>query len=101
MRWLRQRLGEQVTLADIAAYGGTSSRTLNRKFREQTGTTPLRWLLRQRVHRAQELLETTDLSIEAISRHCGFGTAVAMRQHFTKYVRTSPTSYRRAYRARA
>ena len=100
MRWLRQRLGEPVTLAEIAAYVGTSPRTVNRRFREQTGTTPLQWLLRQRVHHAQELLETTDLSVEEISRHCGFGTSVAMRQHFAKHIRTSPMAYRRSFRAR-
>jgi transcriptional regulator GlxA family with amidase domain len=99
MRWLRQRLGEPVTLADIAAYVGTSPRTINRRFREQTGTTPLQWLLRQRVHHAQELLETTDLSVEEISRHCGFGTSIAMRQHFAKHIKTSPTAYRRSFRA--
>lgn len=100
MRWLRERLGEQVQLADIASYAGLSPRTLNRRFREQTGTTPLQWLLRQRVHHAQELLETTDLSVEEISRHCGFGTAIAMRQHFAKHIRTSPMTYRRTFRAR-
>lgn len=100
MRWLRQRLGETVTLADIASYAGLSPRTLNRRFREQTGTTPLQWLLRQRVHHAQELLETTDLSVEEISRRCGFGTSIAMRQHFAKHIRTSPMAYRRTFRAR-
>jgi transcriptional regulator GlxA family with amidase domain len=99
MRWLRQHLGEPVTLADIASYAGTSPRTLNRRFREQTGTTPLQWLVRQRVHHAQELLETTDLSIEEISRRCGFGTSIAMRQHFAKHIKTSPTAYRRTFRA--
>ncbi|GAA3116091.1 transcriptional regulator GlxA family with amidase domain [Kribbella aluminosa] len=101
MRWLRQHLGEPVTLGDIASYVGTSPRTLNRRFREQTGTTPLQWLLRQRVHHAQELLETTDLSVEEISRQCGFGTSVAMRQHFAKHIRTSPMAYRRTFRARS
>jgi len=100
MRWLRQRLGDPVTVADIASHLGTSPRTLNRRFREQAGTTPLQWLVRQRVHRAQELLETTDLSVEEISRRCGFGSAVAMRQHFAKQIRTSPMAYRRAFRAR-
>ena len=101
MRWIRERLGEPVTLPDIASYAGLSPRTLNRRFREQTGTTPLQWLLRQRVHHAQELLETTDLSVEEISRHCGFGTSIAMRQHFAKHIRTSPMTYRRTFRARA
>ncbi|HEX6447503.1 MAG TPA: helix-turn-helix domain-containing protein [Streptosporangiales bacterium] len=101
MRWIREHVGEPLTLTDIAAHAGMSERTLNRRFREQTGTTPLQWLLRQRVHHAQELLETTDLSVEAISRHCGFGTAVAMRQHFAKRIQVSPLAYRRAFRARA
>ena len=100
MRWLRERLGEPVTLAEIASYLGTSPRTVNRRFREQTGTTPLQWLLRQRVHRAQELLETTDLSIEAISHHCGFGTSIAMRQQFNKHIKTSPSTYRQNFRTR-
>jgi transcriptional regulator GlxA family with amidase domain len=100
MRWLRERLGEPVTLAEIASYLGTSPRTVNRRFREQAGTTPLQWVLRQRVHRAQELLETTDLSIEAISSHCGFGTSIAMRQQFSKHIKTSPTTYRQNFRNR-
>ncbi|GAA1558998.1 AraC family transcriptional regulator [Kribbella hippodromi] len=77
MRWLRQRLGETVTLAEIAAYAGISPRTLNRRFREQTGVTPVQWLLRQRIFHAQELLETTDLPIEEVSRRSGFGTSIA------------------------
>lgn len=101
MRWLRERLAEPVALADVAAHEGTSVRTLIRRFKEQAGTTPLQWLVRQRVHRAQELLETTDLSVEEVAGHCGFGSSVAMRQHFAKHVRTSPTAYRRAFRARA
>jgi transcriptional regulator GlxA family with amidase domain len=61
-------------------------------------TAPLQWLLRQRVHHAQELLETTDLPVEEIARRCGFGTSIAMRQHFAKHIKTSPTAYRRTFR---
>ncbi|SDR86529.1 GlxA family transcriptional regulator [Microlunatus soli] len=100
MRWLRERLDKPVTLAQIADHAGTSPRTVNRRFKEQTGSTPLQWLLRQRVHHAQELLETTDLPIETIATHCGFGTALAMRQHFAKHIDTSPTAYRHAFRGR-
>ncbi|MEV0648289.1 helix-turn-helix domain-containing protein [Phytomonospora sp. NPDC050363] len=57
-----------------------------------------RWLLRQRVHRAQELLETTVLSIEEIAAQCGFGTSTNLRQHFASLVHTSPQAYRRAFR---
>lgn len=101
MRWLRERVGEPLTLSDIAGHAAVSPRTLNRRFREQTGMTPLQWLLTQRVRHAQELLETTVLSVEDIARHCGFGTAINLRQHFTRRVHMSPLAYRRAFQPRA
>ena len=97
MLWMRERLDQQFTLSQIAAHAGMSLSTLNRRFKEQASTTPLQWLLRERVRHAQELLETTDLSIEEIARHCGFGSAVAMRQHFAKQVKTSPSACRRNF----
>ncbi|MEV0800651.1 helix-turn-helix domain-containing protein [Kribbella sp. NPDC050281] len=100
MRWVRDRLGEPLTLSDIARQAAMSPRTLNRHFREETGTTPLQWLLTQRVRHAQELLETTALSIEDIARHCGFGSAINLRQHFTRRVNMSPLAYRRAFQPR-
>ena len=101
MRWLLEHLGESLTLADMARQSAMSARTLNRRFREQTGTTPLQWLLTQRVRRAQHLLETSALSIEEIALQCGFGTAVNLRQHFTRRVEMSPQGYRRAFQLRA
>jgi transcriptional regulator GlxA family with amidase domain len=100
MRWMRERLGDPLTLAEIADQAAVSPRTLNRRFREQTGATPLQWLLTQRVRHAQELLETTTLPVEDIARHCGFGTAINLRQHFTRRVRLSPLAYRRSFRLR-
>ncbi|PRY58705.1 GlxA family transcriptional regulator [Glycomyces artemisiae] len=100
MQWLRRHLGDPVTLADIAKHAGVSARTLNRRFRDQTGTTPMQWRLRLRVHRAQTLLETTALPVEEIARHCGFGTSIALRQHFARLVGMPPLAYRRAFQVR-
>ncbi|MGC4943460.1 GlxA family transcriptional regulator [Kribbella sp. DT2] len=100
MRWLRDHVDQPLTLPDIARQAAMSPRTLNRRFREQTGTTPLQWLLTQRVRHAQELLETSDLPVEDIARHCGFGTAVNLRQHFTRRLRMSPQAYRRSFQLR-
>jgi transcriptional regulator GlxA family with amidase domain len=100
MRWIGDHLAEPITLADMAAHAAVSPRTLNRKFREQTGTTPLQWLLRQRVRHAQELLETSSMPVEEIARRCGFGTSINMRQHFTRQVQVPPNSYRRAFQQR-
>ncbi|WP_246486753.1 helix-turn-helix domain-containing protein [Kribbella qitaiheensis] len=94
---MHEQLTEPLTLAAIAEQAAMSTRTLSRQFRAQTGSTPLQWLIRLRVHRAQELLETTDLSIDQIATASGFGTAVLLRQHFTKTTPTTPTAYRRTF----
>ncbi len=100
MRWIRDHLSEPITLAAMADHAAVSQRTLNRRFREQTGTTPLRWLLLQRIHLAQEFLETSDLSVEEVARRCGFGTSINLRQHFAKHVYTSPNRYRQTFTPR-
>ena len=64
LRWLDQSAGRDLTTADIAARAGMSTRTLNRHFREQTGTTPLQWLHRARIRQAQHLLETTGEGVD-------------------------------------
>jgi transcriptional regulator GlxA family with amidase domain len=99
LRWLEERLRETITLRQIARRAAMSPRTLSRRFREQTGTTPLQWLLRARVHRAQHLLETTGHSVESIASKVGFGSATALREHFQRIVSTTPHAYRRAFRA--
>ncbi|MET9273819.1 helix-turn-helix domain-containing protein [Kribbella sp. NPDC003557] len=99
MRWMRDHLDEPLTLAAIAAQASMSPRTLSRQFRAQTGTTPLQWLIRQRLSRAQELLETSGLSVGQVATAAGFTTAVLLRQHFTKAFGTTPTAYRRTFRS--
>jgi transcriptional regulator GlxA family with amidase domain len=101
LRWLEGRLHEELTLDDLARRAAMSSRTFSRRFREQTGTTPLQWLLRSRVRRAQHLLETTGHSVEAIANEVGFGSATTLREHFQRLVTTSPLAYRRAFRVSA
>ena len=98
LRWLEGRLHEALTLDDLARRAAMSSRTFSRRFREQTGTTPLQWLLRSRVRRAQHLLETTGHSVESIASKVGFGSATTLREHFQRLVTTSPLAYRRAFR---
>jgi transcriptional regulator GlxA family with amidase domain len=99
LRWLEERLHDPLTLAQIAQHAGMSIRTLNRRFREQTGTTPLQWLLRARVRRAQHLLEVSAYSLESITARVGFGSSAAFRAHFQRLVSTTPQAYRRAFRS--
>ncbi|MGW1770410.1 GlxA family transcriptional regulator [Streptomyces sp. NPDC002104] len=97
LSWLQENLARDLTLADIAARAGTSTRTLIRRFREQTGTTPLQWLHRARIRQAQHLLETTEHSVERIGAQVGFGSPTAFRDRFKRTTGVSPHAYRRAF----
>jgi len=96
--WAMARLGEPLTLEDLARQAHVSTRTLVRRFQSTLGTTPLQWLLMQRVRRAQNLLEATDEPVERIASLAGFGTAANLRQHFTRAVGVAPMAYRRTFR---
>ncbi|MGB3635643.1 MAG: helix-turn-helix domain-containing protein, partial [Rubrobacteraceae bacterium] len=98
LRWMEENSHRNLTLDDIASRATMSTRTLNRHFREQTGTTPLRWLNRSRIRRAQHLLETTDHSVEWIADEVGFGSPTSFRDLFKNLVGNSPRDYRRAFR---
>jgi transcriptional regulator GlxA family with amidase domain len=97
LTWLQGNLGRDLTLADIAARAGTSTRSLIRHFREQTGTTPLQWLHSARIRQAQHLLETTDHSVERIAAQVGFGSPTAFRDRFKRTTGVSPHAYRRSF----
>ncbi len=100
MAWLEAHLDEPVTVEDLAARSAMSPRTFARRFLAGTGTTPYQWLVRQRVHLAQRLLETTDLPVDAVAGASGFGTAANLRKHFGRLVCVSPQTYRRTFQRR-
>jgi AraC family transcriptional regulator, transcriptional activator FtrA len=97
-RWAADRLDRPLDVATMAGHAGVSPRTFARRFREETGATPLQWLLSQRVHEARRLLEETDLPIETVAWRSGFGTAASLRDHFRRATATTPTAYRRSFR---
>ncbi|MEU8173965.1 helix-turn-helix domain-containing protein [Microbispora hainanensis] len=98
--WVMERLDHPLTVDDLARRARMSSRNLSRHFRSVTGTTPLQWLLVQRIRRAQELLETTDDGIDVIAAATGMGTATTLRRHFNRTVGVPPDTYRRTFRSR-
>lgn len=95
--WLTENLRDQHTVESLAAAATMSPRTFARRFRAETGTTPHAWITRQRVLRAEELLETTDRSVEWIAADVGFGNAATLRHHFTRVRGVSPQQYRRTF----
>jgi AraC family transcriptional activator FtrA len=98
--WALEHLDQPISVDDLAERVVMSRRTFARRFRSETGTTPAQWLLEQRLRAAQSLLETTDRSIEQIAQECGFGNAAALRAHFGRRLRTTPTAYRRTFTTR-
>jgi transcriptional regulator GlxA family with amidase domain len=97
--WMLERLGQPLTVAEMARHAVRSERSFMRHFRAETGSTPLRWLHEQRILHARRLLEETDMPVEDIAATSGFGTATTLREHFRRATHTTPTAYRRAFRA--
>ncbi|MBV2152069.1 helix-turn-helix domain-containing protein [Kitasatospora sp. SUK 42] len=95
--WLRHHLDEEATVEQLAARVHMSPRTFARRFQQETGTTPHRWLVGQRVLLAQRLLESTAEPVDVIAARCGFGNAAALRHHFGRRLGTTPLAYRRCF----
>ncbi|MFG3338283.1 GlxA family transcriptional regulator [Glycomyces sp. NPDC048151] len=95
--WALERLHEPLTLRELAGCEQMSVRTFTRRFREEVGTSPQRWLLHQRVERARHLLERTDRTVDQVAADAGFGSASAMRLHFQALLGVSPSAYRRTF----
>jgi transcriptional regulator GlxA family with amidase domain len=98
LAWASANLGEPLTVSEMAHHARMSARTFARRFREVTGTTPLRWVLKQRIFAAQRRLESSDDPVERIAQDCGFGTGATLRLHFGREVGVSPTRYRGTFK---
>ncbi|MER5354805.1 helix-turn-helix domain-containing protein [Kitasatospora sp. NPDC002551] len=99
LEWAGGRLDEPLAVEDLAARAGCSTRTLARRFAEQVGTSPGRWLLARRITAARELLESSDLPVDAVARRVGLSSATNLRRRFLDTVGTTPGAYRRAFRS--
>ncbi|MEV1024822.1 helix-turn-helix domain-containing protein [Streptomyces sp. NPDC050264] len=97
--WALERLDQPLALRELAAHARMSPRTFARRFQEETGTSPGRWLIQQRVHRARHLLESTDLPVDRIAAEVGFATGTSLRQHLQAAIGVSPRAYRRTFRS--
>ncbi|MBV8931828.1 MAG: helix-turn-helix domain-containing protein [Kutzneria sp.] len=101
LAWAIAHLDQPLTITDLAEQALMSPRNLSRRFNAATGTTPLQWLLTQRIYRARELLETTEDSVDQIADRVGMGSAATLRRHFNRSVGVAPDAYRRTFRSTA
>ncbi|MFK8024851.1 MAG: GlxA family transcriptional regulator [Ilumatobacter sp.] len=98
LQWVEGNLDQSITVDDLARRAAMTPRTFARRFKRATGTTPLQWVLHQRVAAAQRLLETATFGIDEIAATVGFGSGASLRQHFTRLVGATPSAYRTAFR---
>jgi transcriptional regulator GlxA family with amidase domain len=96
--WVLERLAGALDLDGMAAHAGMSVRTFSRRFRAETGLSPGRWLLQQRLEHARRLLETTDLPVDRVAEDAGLGSATSLRQHLRTSLGVSPLTYRKAFK---
>jgi len=101
LEWMAQHLQEEHSLDSLAARAAMSRRNFTRHFRVATGTSVKQWLLGQRLLHARRLLEASEAPIEDIAQEAGFGNALSLRQHFKAALQTSPSAYRKRFRADA
>ncbi|MEV7197702.1 helix-turn-helix domain-containing protein [Streptomyces sp. NPDC093510] len=99
--WAEEHLADPLTLRRLADRASMSVRTFSRRFREETGLTPMQWLTQRRVDRARELLESTDHTVDRVATEVGFGTGASLRAHFVAGVGVSPATYRATFRGAA
>lgn len=97
LTWMVADLRREHSVAALARRAMMSERTFARRFVAETGTTPHKWLVKQRVLQARTLLEESDLSVEQIADRVGFHSAVVLREHFRREVGIPPVDYRRRF----
>ncbi len=98
--WALRRLHHPIKLAELAAQAGMSVRTFSRRFLAETGQTPGQWLTSQRLELARRLLESSDLPVDRVAEHAGFGSASSLRQHLAAAIGVSPAAYRHTFQGR-
>ncbi|MBZ6293288.1 helix-turn-helix domain-containing protein [Streptomyces olivaceus] len=95
--WALRRLGDPLTLETLARHAAVSARTFSRRFAEDTGYTPMQWVMRARIDMARELLERSEYGVEQIAADVGLGTGANLRLHFRRILGTTPSEYRRTF----
>src|SRR5690242_18851311 len=95
--WALHRLDKPLTLDVLARHAAVSPRTFSRRFVEETGHTPMQWVLRARIDVARELLERSARGVEQIAADVGLGTGANLRLHFQRILGTTPSEYRRTF----
>lgn len=91
---------DPLDLEGLARVAGVSKFHFARCFEAAYGETPMRYLTRRRIERAQDLLRAANLTITEICMLVGFSSLGSFSSRFTRLVGESPTAYRDRWAAR-
>ena len=95
-----RRYAEPLDLDGLAAVAGVSKYHFARCFEAAYGETPIRYLTRRRIERAQDLLRHANLTVTEICCAVGFASLGSFSSRFRQMVGESPTAYRDRWAAR-
>jgi transcriptional regulator GlxA family with amidase domain len=96
-KWLKTRLGEGISIEEMAANLAVSPRTLARRFRKSTGSSPRAFVERVRIEMSKALLENTQLRMGEILDRIGYSDDSTFRRLFRRHTGLSPREYRRRF----
>jgi transcriptional regulator GlxA family with amidase domain len=98
--WIADHLAQPSTVADLASHLNVGVRTLERRFRAATGSSPRAWWQARRLKLAKELLEQTNLGVGDIAWRVGFADAGYFTRLFRREMLLTPSEYRQTVRAK-
>jgi LacI family transcriptional regulator len=98
LEFIRTERNERIRVTDVVEHVGVSRRSLERRFQDHLGRSPLEDIHRHQRSRAQELLRRTDLPLEIIAARSGYRDANHLIRQLSGELGESPTQYRSRYR---
>jgi len=96
--WMHSCYHDEITLEILSEKFGISIRSLNRRFKQATGKSPMQYLQQLRIENAQELLKTSNLSIAEVAFNVGYPDNSYFSALFRKAISVSPKQYRNLVR---
>lgn len=97
--WLAENYDRRNPVSALVEYSGLPERSFKRRFHQATGMSPLEYVHSLRLEEAKQMLESGDLSVEAIANEVGYEDPAFFSRLFRRKVNLTPAQYRRRFSA--
>ena len=97
--WAAQHYDQDSPVTAMAAFSGLSERSFKRRFARATGMSPLEYVQTLRLEESKQMLETTELSVEAVAGQVGYEDASFFGRLFRRKVGLTPAQYRKRFQS--